>query len=111
MKMTYEEFIRKVKPEIKEDLKNHKEKDYLKEILDDFYNEKLETFQNENEKDFRLDLWAHRFYCCFNFIEYFENKEYEKSLQEYISLSECTGSFGYAIIKMFEELFYERRNK
>ena len=107
MKITYEEFIEKLKPEIKNDLKNHNEREYLKMILDDFYNNKFEVCQNKDSNDFRLDIWAHRFFCCFDFIKDFESKKYMSSLKNYFSLKECSGSFGYAVIKMCEDLFYE----
>lgn len=108
MKITYEEFIEKLKPEIKEDLKNHKEREWLKKLLESFYNEKLDKYQNDvNSKDERLDVWTLCFYDCIKFTESFKNKEYLNAYRLLGSIDRCTGSFGYAIIKMCEDLFYE----
>ena len=51
MKMTYKEFKNKLKPEIKEDLKTHKEKTFLEIILKEFYDKKLEIYQNHGDFD------------------------------------------------------------
>ena len=108
MKITYEEFLNKLKPEIKDDLKTHKEKEWLKRILDIFYYDKLDTYQNEDRKnDERLEVWTLCFYDCIKAERYFKDKKYKDAFLCLSSIESCTGSFGYAIIKMYEELFYD----
>lgn len=108
MKITYEKFLEKLKPEIKQDLTTHKEKEWLKRILETFYNDKLDVYQNNDRRnDERLEVWTPCFYDCIKAKLYFKNKEYEKAFRCLSSIEKCSGSFGYAIIKMCEELFYE----
>ena len=110
MKMTYEEFKNKLKPEIKEDLKTHKEKTFLEMILKEFYDKKLEIYQNHG--DFDCELGSNKFiiWDFFDFISCFKNKKYKKAWQTFhLTIVDCTGCFGYAIIKECEVLFYEKR--
>lgn len=107
MKITYEEFLNKLKPEIRKDLEESPEKEYLFKILDAFYN-KLDTYLNQNpKKDEILDIWILHMYDIFKFREFFKNKEYKNAYDYMFTTLACDGSFGYAIIKMCEELFYE----
>lgn len=106
MKITYEEFLNKLKPEIRKDLEESPEKEYLFKILDAFYN-KLDTYLNQNpKKDEILDIWTCHVWDVFRVRRFFKNKEYRNAYYFIDTLFACTGSFGYAIIKMCEELFY-----
>lgn len=108
MKITYEEFLNKLKPEIRKDLEEHPENEYLCKILNAFY-KKIDSCLNKKTKnDERLDIWLFHIWDFFHFKECFLKKEYKNAFDYMDTAFGCvSGSYGYAIIKVCEELLYE----
>ncbi len=106
MKITYEEFERKLKSTIKEDLISHKEKESLEKILDLFYHKTLEKDCGEKQEDFIYGP-EDVFYFT-NFAINFKNRDYNKALDNFVFIYKSKDPLKYVLIKLCEELFYDK---
>lgn len=103
MEIRYSDFIEKLKPRYKRDLKGHPYKEYLQAIVSTLFRYHEEYLEEDNVS---LNQQSQNYVNYMYYIRDLENGQYVDAYN-FLSCEPMTGAFDYAIIKKSEEVLFD----